>query len=150
MKTLNYRGFTLLESLLVLLCVTVSLIVPLIYLKNWRDQTEVVLFFNQLERDIQRTHQSAIIEGRECSIDQENNQNQLRFKYFHHGKVKIECLKVEEPLKLRSSEPIKFNKGTGNVKKLETIKIEDHLNNQAVLYKFQLGSGKVIRSEESL
>lgn len=150
MRKKGHEGFTLMESLLVLLCVSVFFTVPLLMVKSWKEQTEVSLFFNQLERNIQRTHQSAIVEGQRCDIYQQRLANQFVFRYYHHGELKEDIQKVDYPVVLRSAETINFKAVNGNIQKIETIKLEDHLNKKVVRYQFQLGSGKVIRSEAKL
>lgn len=148
--TFKYKGFTLLESLLVLMCVIVSLIVPILGIKSWKEQTEISLFLNQLERRIQQTHQSAIIEGNDSSIDQLIQPQRFVFTYYHHGGHRQEIMEVKAPLKLRSSEKIEFLNKSGNIKEIRVIKLEDHLNKKVIEYQFQLGSGKVIRRERAL
>ena len=146
----KHHGFTLLESLLVLMCVTVSLIVPILGIKSWKEQTEVSLFFNQLERKIQQTHQSAIIEVNDSAIDQLIVPQRFVFTYYHHGEHRQDIMEVKAPLKLRSSEKIEFLGKSGNIKEIRVIKLEDHLNKKVIEYQFQLGSGKVIRRERAL
>ncbi len=150
MKRKGSEGFTLIESLLVLCCVSVFFMVPMILLKKWQEETNVAMFFNQLERNIEKTQQSAIVEANETSICQENSKNLLTFNYFHHRVKHETTLSAPHPLVLRSNENIDFNAITGNIKEIRQIKIEDHLHKKVVRYQFQLGSGKVIRSEGKL
>lgn len=142
----RHQGFTLLESLLVLFCISIFFTVPFIMVKHWKEQIEVEMFFNQLERSIEKTHQSAILEGIDTTIEQINKQK-FKFIYEHHGVTRSEYLEVEPPLVLRTNENITFKGGTGNISKIEHIKIEDRLNDRIVTYKFQFGSGKVIKNE---
>lgn len=144
----RYEGFTLIESLLVLLTITIFLAVPIISLKKWQEQTKVEMFLNQLERCIQQTHQSAILEQHSTKISQDSDLNFFKFEYYHHGIQYREHLYVEEPLNLRTEATIEFLQGSGNLKEIKGIKLEDNLNKRNIIYTFQLGSGKVIRREE--
>ncbi|MFC6347242.1 competence type IV pilus minor pilin ComGD [Vagococcus carniphilus] len=148
MKRTNNAGFTLIESLLVLLTITIFLAVPLISLKHWKEKIKVEMFLNQVERRIQQTHQSAIIEQHGTKISQSADSNFLKFEYYHHDVLYREFLYVEEPLNLRTIKTIEFLPGSGNIKEIEGIKIEDSLNKRNIIYTFQLGSGKVIRRDE--
>lgn len=143
----NNQGFTLLESLLVMLCVSVFFMVPFLMVRHWREQTAITMFFNRLEREIEKTHQSAIVESKDTWINQDRSHKQLIFNYHHHQEARKDYLAVEYPLVLRTTDKIEFNTTTGNIKKIQTIKIEDTLNNGFVQYSFQFGSGKVIKSE---
>ncbi|MBO0476518.1 type II secretion system protein [Vagococcus sp. DIV0080] len=150
MKRIGNEGFTLIESLLVLCCVSVFFMVPMILLKKWQEEMEIAMFFNQLERNIEKTQQSAIVEAANTSINQKDLENVLIFNYVHHGNMHQNRLEVNGPLNLRTSGSIDFLTTTGNIKEIKQIKIEDHLHKKVVRYQFQLGSGKVIRSEGKL
>lgn len=143
-------GFTLLESLIVMLCISVFFLVPLIMIKNWKEQLEVTMFLNKLERGIEKTHQSAIIESHGTSINQKQNSSEIIFNYWHHQKKMSDYLKVEYPFVLKTNETIDFKNTTGNIAKLQVIKLRDELNKKEITYKFQIGSGKVIKSEKKL
>lgn len=143
-------GFTLLESLIVMLCISVFFLVPLIMIKNWKEQLEVTMFLNKLERGIEKTHQSAIIESHGTSINQKRNSSEIIFNYWHHQKKMSDYLKVEYPFVLKTNETIDFKNTTGNISKLQVIKLRDELNKKEITYKFQIGSGKVIKSEKKL
>ncbi|MBO0421027.1 competence type IV pilus minor pilin ComGD [Vagococcus fluvialis] len=143
-------GFTLLESLIVMLCISVFFLVPLIMIKNWKEQLEVTMFLNKLERGIEKTHQSAIIESHGTSINQKRNSSEIIFNYWHHQKQMSDYLKVEYPFVLKTNETIDFKNTTGNISKLQVIKLRDELNKKEITYKFQIGSGKVIKSEKKL
>ncbi|MBO0437703.1 competence type IV pilus minor pilin ComGD [Vagococcus fluvialis] len=143
-------GFTLLESLIVMLCISVFFLVPLIMIKNWKEQLEVTMFLNKLERGIEKTHQSAIIESHGTSINQKQNSSEIIFNYWHHQKKMSDYLKVEYPFVLKTNETIDFKNTTGNISKLQVIKLRDELNKKEITYKFQIGSGKVIKSEKKL
>ncbi len=143
----NNSGFTLIESLLVMLCISVFFMVPFLMVKSWKEQMEVAMFFNRLEREIEKTHQSAIIESQQTCIVQNKDKNEFIFQFYHHQKLRKEYLRVEYPLVLKTDKTIYFNSTTGNLQKVEAIKIEDNLNNQVIQYNFQLGSGKVIKDE---
>jgi competence protein ComGD len=143
-------GFTLLESLIVMFCISVFFLVPLIMIKNWKEQLEVTMFLNKLERGIEKTHQSAIIESHGTSINQKRNSSEIIFNYWNHQKQMSDYLKVEYPFVLKTNETIDFKNTTGNISKLQVIKLRDELNKKEITYKFQIGSGKVIKSEKKL
>lgn len=150
MKCKSKEGFTLFECLLVLLIVTVFIMIPIISLKKWKEKTEVEMFLNQVERSIQQTHQSAIVDGKGTVITQARDTSKpyLEFTYYHHGKRIDDLYYIEEPLELMNNKTIRFNAYSGNIQKIEIIKFKDTLNNRFISYQFQLGSGKVIRYEE--
>lgn len=141
------EGFTLIESLLVMLCMSVFLLVPFFMVKKWKEEIEVDMFFNQLDRAIEKTHQSAIVEGQHTWILQDRNNQQFVFNYKHHQELRTEYLEVKEPLYLKTNASINFKSRTGNINGPDVIKIEDKLNKRVVHYTFQFGSGKVIKSE---
>lgn len=144
------KGFTLVESLIVMLCISVFFLVPLIMTKNWKEQLEANMFLNKLERGIEKTHQSAIIEGHGTSINQKRNSSDIIFNYWHHQEQMSDYLKVEYPFVLKTNETITFIHTTGNISKLQVIKLRDELNKKEIIYKFQIGSGKVIKSEQKI
>lgn len=144
------QGFSLVESLVVMLCISVFFLVPLIMTKKWKEQLEVSMFLNKLERGIEKTHQSAIIEGHGTFIHQKRNNSEIIFSYWHHQKEMSDYLKVEYPFVLKTNETITFIHTTGNISKLQVIKLIDELNKKEITYKFQIGSGKVIKSEKKL
>lgn len=149
MKTIKSKeGFTLLESLLVLLCIGVFFTVPLIAIKNWQEKAEIEHFFTQLERNIQKTHQSAIVDGKTTAITQSKKKKRLVFEYFYHWEKYPVEFPMLDSLELMSDELIEFSGVTGNIKEINGIKIRDTVNKRIVTYSFQLGSGKVIRSEK--
>ncbi|MCM2138289.1 hypothetical protein M4I12_001491 [Vagococcus fluvialis] len=119
-------------------------------IKNWKEQLEVTMFLNKLERRIEKTHQSAIIESHGTSINQKRNSSEIIFNYWHHQKQMSDYLKVEYPFVLKTNETIDFKNTTGNISKLQVIKLRDELNKKEITYKFQIGSGKVIKSEKKL
>ena len=147
MSLKNHQGFTLMESLLVLLGMGVFLLVPLLSIKSWKEQTEVELTLNKIERNIQRTHQSAIVEGIRTEIYVKETPQQIDFGFTHHGNYVYETLDIKKPLVIKDDKVIGFLAKSGNLKKIETIAIEDQLNNRLIHYDFQLGSGKVIRND---
>lgn len=147
MNSKKYDGFTLIESLLVLLCTSVFLLVPLLGIKSWKEHAEVDLFFYQMERNIQRSHQSSVLENKQTTITPNVKTQTINYTYFHHGNKLSEDVKVQEPLILKTSDTIDFINYTGNIKKIGDLVIEDQLNKRVVKYQFQMGSGKVIRNE---
>lgn len=143
------EGFTLFECLLVLLIMTIFIMVPIISLKKWKEKTDVEMFLNQVERSIQQTHQSAIVDGTMTVISQvkDTQKPYLKFTYYHHGKQVNDELYIKEPLELMDNKTIRFNAYSGNIQKIEIIKFKNKQNNRFISYQFQLGSGKVIRYE---
>ncbi len=149
-KKNNNQGFTLLESLLVLFSTMIFITLPIIFVHQWKEQMEVEQFLSQLERRIQQTHQSALIELADTQITQSKDDQSFLFEYMHHGELHREYLDIAPNLYLRTESTIKFSAGSGNIMSIEGIKIEDSLNNRIIRYTFQLGSGKVIRRDQKV
>ena len=141
-------GFTLIESLLVLLTLSVFFMVPLLGLKHWQEQMEITRFFNTFERSLQKTHQSAIIEAQTTFVTPKQATQVIEFKYYHHGERHIEVLEAPENLHIHHSLRTTFFPTTGNIQKITEVVVRNRLDGNQTMYQFQLGSGKVVKTTE--
>ncbi|WP_094244018.1 competence type IV pilus minor pilin ComGD [Tetragenococcus halophilus] len=129
MKT--HQAFTLIESLLVLLVVTLFIALPSIVIKDTKETLDVIHFFDHFEKNILATQQAAITSNKKTKMIQKDNTQQY---YFYTDT--IEKLDLPKDLRASRSKTLYFNSGSGNNSSLQNIHFYWDKNEQQITYRF--------------
>ncbi|MBO1308195.1 prepilin-type N-terminal cleavage/methylation domain-containing protein [Enterococcus sp. 669A] len=142
-------GYTLIESLIVLVVVCSFVLLPTILFASWQQKLERQFFYYQLEKSIVYIQQVAICDQKTTRIDLHQDKQII---YFMAGNEDFPWreLKLPESVVLQSKHSIMFNKNTGNITtnqpesgNIPKISFTDSTG--TVNYQFQLGSGRYER-----
>lgn len=139
-----YKGFTLIESLLVLLIVTIFISLPILQVMNWRERIEYQAFFEEFEQRLIQTQQSAIVCQKETRVLSDQKTLLLHFYFYQEdGRRLIEEMTVPSGIIIQRQTMLSFSGRTGNVKQAHTFRFE--LNHERfVEYVYQIGSGRFV------
>jgi prepilin-type N-terminal cleavage/methylation domain len=136
------RGFTLVESLMVMLVVAFFTLVPMLSVKSVTETMEVTRFFEQLEKNLLVCQQTAIISNRATDISQ-NDANHRSLNFRLASGEWLPALTVPESLTIANlSGKITFAGGTGNVDATRKILFTWPQKKQQITYKFLFGKGR--------
>lgn len=139
-----YKGFTLIESLLVLFVISVFLAVPTIVVKDSVAELEVARFFECFEKSMLATQQAAILENKESRVDQfiVEPQSFIRFKFATGAEI-VPTLYVPEEITMFPTENtyVAFSGGVGTNSRLQTITFDYAKENKRIKYHFLFGKG---------
>lgn len=132
----SYRGFTLLETLLVLLVVTSFIALPSIVVQNTKETLEVVHFLDRFEKNMLATQQAAITSNQRTKMIQRDTTTEY---YFYTDTIE----KLDMPKDLRASriKTLYFNSGSGNNSSLQKLHFYWDKNNQKITYSFLFARG---------
>ncbi|MGO3731848.1 MAG: competence type IV pilus minor pilin ComGD [Vagococcus sp.] len=144
----KYGGFTLIESLLVLVVVSIFMILPILSIKGWQEDVNIEMGLSEFERNVQRVHQGAILFEKPTRVDTQLAKQQITYQYYQNGEKVVVVQHIAYPLELRGNGNFLFNGTTGNASKLSTIQLYDNKHEVKYKYKLQLGSGKVNKHVE--
>ena len=136
------RGFTLIESLMVMFILSFFILVPVLSVKSVTTTMEVTHFFEQLEKNLLVCQQTAIISNRTTDISQNDaQQRSLNFR-LAPGEW-LPPLSVPESLTIANlSGKITFAGGTGNADATRKILFTWPQKKQQITYKFLFGKGR--------
>ncbi|MDN6639295.1 MAG: hypothetical protein L0L10_00795 [Tetragenococcus sp.] len=132
----SYRGFTLLETLLVLLVVTSFIALPSIVVQNTKETLEVVHFLDRFEKNMLATQQAAITSNQRTKMIQRDTTTEY---YFYTDTIE----KLDMPKDLRASriKTLYFKPGSGNNSSLKKLHFYWDKNNQKITYSFLFARG---------
>lgn len=143
-KESRHRGFTLIESLCVIVIVTIALGIPLYSTKRWQEQQAAQRTLLSFERLFAQTHQSSLLEEMYSSVFVDRKNQQITFNRPYHQQRDIEVLRIESPLSVTSSvEELRFTGKGSRPSSLAVYTFYNQQTNEKTIYKVQLGSGKV-------
>lgn len=131
-----YRGFTLIESLLVLFVITLFIGLPSIVVKDAKETLEVVHFLDHFEKNILLTQQDAITSNKRTKMIQKDTTKEY---YFYTDT--IEKLDMPEDLRASRIKTLYFNSGTGNNSSLQELHFYWDKNKQKITYSFLFARG---------
>jgi len=134
MKT--HQAFTLIESLLVLLVVTLFIALPSIVIQDTKETLEVVHFLDNFEKKIIATQQAAITSNKKTKMIQRDT---TREYYFYTDT--IEKLDLPEDLRASKIKTLYFNSGSGNNSSLQNLHFYWDKNKQKITYRFLFARG---------
>ena len=138
-------AFTLFETLLVLLCCSVFLLLPVLSIQSWQRKIEVQQFLTSFEKNILFTQQIAIVNGIDTKLTLNEDKQEIIF-YSTKQIADTTKLMVPEALKVSGPKQISFKKTTGNSGNLSKFIFKWQAEKQAIEYQFQLGSGRFVKN----
>ncbi|MGY3765831.1 competence type IV pilus minor pilin ComGD [Vagococcus vulneris] len=150
----KYQGFTLIELLVVLVVSTFFLLCPLFMLSGWSEQLTNEHTLQQFERNYYRTQYHAIVTGRSTAIHVDfKGEQTIFFRYRLHGqpsssKTKETILKFPTTLFIKEAGSVIDLSGSGAPKTIHKFVFRDTIKNEDIIYKTQIGSGKLVRQNE--
>lgn len=142
-KKSKYSGFTLLESLIVLLVCTVFTLLPILSLADYQQVIENEQFIESFEKNLLYTQQMAIVMNKDTQIIF-NEQTQV-FHYIIEESKEIILKEVPTQIKAKGPSKIVFKQGSGNNGNLSKYTFENQLKKQVIEFQFQLGSGRYVK-----
>ncbi|WP_291290817.1 competence type IV pilus minor pilin ComGD [Enterococcus sp.] len=137
------RGFTMLESLIVLLVIAIFIFLPLLVIDHYQTQFEVLGFCARLEKGLAVAQQTAIIDARETKVAYSDTP--VPTVYFHStitGEIKMEPLEVPPQLVVRAFPVLTFTSQSGNYTQMASLRFEWIDQQKMITYKFLFGSGR--------
>lgn len=141
----NNQGYTLIETLIVLMVICSFVQLPAVMFNNWQQKLERQFFYYQLEKSMLHLQQVAICDQKSSRIDLHPDKQLIAFKTIDE-ELPWKNLEVPESVVLHSGYSIMFKSSTGNVSTnqpetgIPKIRFTD--NYGEVVYQFQLGSGR--------
>ncbi|GMA48393.1 competence type IV pilus minor pilin ComGD [Tetragenococcus muriaticus] len=131
-----YRGFTLIESLLVLFVITLFVALPSVAVKEAKETLEVMHFLDRFEKNILATQQAAITSNKRTRMIQRDTTTEY---YFYTES--IEKLVMPKDLRASRIKTLYFNSGTGNNSSLQELHFYWNKNKQKITYRFLFARG---------
>jgi competence protein ComGD len=139
---LKYNGFTLIESALVLLVISLFVLVPTVMTSRLSSTLEVQGFLDRLEKNLATCQQTAIISNRRTSMLQDSRDNRNLAFQLAPGKW-LETLQVPEELTVSKVPEIVFAGGTGNAQSYLQFHFIWEKKNQKITYRTLFGKGNI-------
>lgn len=151
----DQQGFTLFESVCVLLIVSILSIIPVLKYTQWQQQRSINQQLNQFERLYEKCQQHAIMTGFPSLIEVDSNRQSIFFTYSRNGKNQMEILNIGNGLsvqvyKLGGIDKLTLSSSTGRPSSLMIFTFIDVVNQVSIEYKVQMTNSKVMRHEEKL
>src|SRR5699024_9520699 len=140
------NGFTLLETLLVLIITSSLLLFPVLSIKNVTETIQIDLFFRELTSKITNMQAHAILHDKTTDIQFYPENNTIYFRVMDAEKQDEylkKTWKLNNPYYRLSGTSIKefsFKKGTGNITKSDRIYIHTTQGEYELVY--LMGSGR--------
>ena len=149
-KSKQVSGYTLVETVVVLMVVCLFLGLPTLLLKNWQANIEVTRFFNEFERNIQLMQQKAIVTQEQTQIFLEPESQQIYFYQETLEEADTLLLRLPQGLSLadKITRKIKFKGSSGHYSGMGRVVFFRENPQQKISYQFQIGSGKYSKKTE--
>lgn len=147
MKNHRMQGFTLLESLLVLLVSSFFLMLPTLAIREWQQIVKIEGFFHSLEKNILLTQQMAVVQTIDTVILFSEEKQTMEFRT--QGGVGKK-LTVPKAIQGRGTKKVLFKKTTGNNGILGKYEFDWPEKSQKIVFQFQMGSGKYVKKVISI
>lgn len=141
----KYHGFTLIESLIVLSVVSTMVLIPTLKLTNLYQRYRCQHFFNQFEKNLHATQQSAIVSGRMSRVYYNSEKNMYFFDYNWSSEYihQVELFLPPEVV-YKNGGNLFFHPPNGNISTgaLSAIIFQESITGKTITYQLTLGSGK--------
>lgn len=144
---MNMKGFTLIESLIVLFTCTIFILLPTLSINKWKRVLEVNQFLSSFEKKILFTQQMAVVNTIDTQIIFLEQDQMINFK---NGQIVEATLEIPLALTSVGTDKLTFKKGSGNIGKLSKISFFWTEKNQLIEFQFQLGSGRYVKKIKQL
>lgn len=140
----NQEGFTLIETLIVLLISSILLLVPTLSMERLTEELEINLFFHELTSNLTLMQNQAIMGGRGTKVSflETKERDYITFDVNVGHPLNREMI-LDRPYHLvakNKPEEFRFKGGTGNITSSSTIKIYTTKGQYKLTY--LLGSGR--------
>lgn len=135
----KYAGYTLVEMLIVLLLVSVFVGLPVTVLPRFQENLRIHQFFNQFEKNLLLTQQSALFSDQFTELSREAGGE--RCLVFDLDKGERLLLPIPKELLVHEFRNIRFNKDTGSTGYLGAVRFTWQSGKQKVSYIFLFGQG---------
>lgn len=142
----NMKGFTLIESLIVLFVCSIFILLPTLAINKWREVLEVEQFLSSFEKKMLFTQQMAVLNTLDTRIVFLEHSQQIDFLVPKNEQI-IKKIIVEIPASLKAEGPkeIVFKNGSGNNGRLSKFSFYWTEKDQLIEFQFQLGSGRYVK-----
>lgn len=148
---MNTKGFTLIESLIVLFICSIFLVMPTLALRKWQQVLEVEQFLSSFEKNLLFTQQMAIVSNVDTQILFTEQSAQFDFFYANEGRQWSQfSLKAPASISAQGPKKIIFKKGSGNNGNLSKFSFYWDIKKQIIEFQFQLGSGRYVKKVKPL
>ncbi|MFC6463835.1 competence type IV pilus minor pilin ComGD [Marinilactibacillus sp. GCM10026970] len=138
----DQKGFTLVETLVVLSLIWIFLLIPVIPFQSIQEETETKQFFKELESTITLIQNHAILNGETTRFETRPDAKEIAFRVVTDRNHPLnENLKIPEHIELVSASRVyRFVSDSGNQGNLNPIRFKT--DNQLIVIQFSLGSGR--------
>ena len=136
-RSYSTSGFTLIESLLVLLLVSIIVTLSVGVTKELERELAVRHFFTKLDRHILLNHQASFVEQGEVFMGRESGSRSI---YFKVGEQSF-SLPVPEELRVSNFPPMNFTIGTGDKGQMRSFYVTWEAKKIEISYNFLFGKG---------
>lgn len=140
-----FKGFTLPESLVVLMIIGFFTFLPLLSFHRWQQSVEVQLFFDSFEKMVQTAQHMAISQHRVVQVT--IKEREVGYFMYDGGTVQRS---IEIPKQLEAtttSRVLVFPGISGNYSGLDKVTFQWAERSQVTEYQFQMGSGRFERKD---
>lgn len=131
-----HSAFTLVESMLVLLVVSLFVMLPAVTMKNTKESLEVLHFLDHFEKNILLTQQTAITSGYATKMIQSDSGEEY---YFYTDEILYQ--KLPEELTASQIRILYFKPNSGNNSSLQTLNFYWPKENKKITYRFKFARG---------
>lgn len=135
------RGFTIAETLLVLLIFSFFSLLPAFALQRWQQMMAVDQFFSRLEKSILVTQQVAITDKIQTQFALTWDNTAIFFRTSKLPESQLPQLTIPNGITVDIFTPMAFSARKGNNSEMRTITFRWPKQQQTIQYKFQFGSG---------
>lgn len=141
-------GYTLFESLLLILLLTTILSFPVLAFSAWKNELAVYQFFSQFEKRIYSTQKIAIVNQIQTGFYWNSEENQIIFHVPNPDKINWEVLDIPDEFTLKRHASITFAARTGNESSLKAYQFYWEEKERTITYQFQIESGRYTKRIE--
>ncbi|MGX7059646.1 competence type IV pilus minor pilin ComGD [Vagococcus humatus] len=136
-------SFTLIESLLVLLIITIIWLMPVLYTRYWEENIQTTIFFQSFEQKLLKAQEQAIISGRPSYVNILFSNDKVDWHFFKLDQQPLEeSLNIPTKVTGLQDSHLVFLAYSGNISQIIKLTFTDHQHQEKIVYQFQLGSGK--------
>lgn len=138
----NQKGFTLVETLVVLSLIWIFILIPVIPFQSIQEETETKQFFKELEATMTLFQNHAILNGETTRFETRPAAGEIAFRVVTDRNHPMnDNLKIPEHIELVSASRVyRFISGSGNQGNLNPIRFKT--DSELIVVQFSLGSGR--------
>ena len=146
MIKLDEKGFTLLETILVLMITSSLLLFPVLLIENVTESVQIDLFFRELTSKITNMQSYAILHDQTTDIQFNPEENTIKFRIVDanvQNDILNETWELDDTyycLKGKTTKTFGFKRGTGNITKSNRISFHTTQGEYELIY--LMGSGR--------